>query len=279
MATRGSTNPSPATPAKSERFATLKRVGRVWAIGAVRGQARALAELYDDIAQRIEPGDRIVHLGNLLGQGPDAAGVLDELVAFRRDFIAAPGFFAADFVMLRGAQEEMWQKTLQLHFAVNPREILSWMLARGLEATLMSYGLDPREGVQACGAGATAIARWTAKLRAAMEGKGGHRDAMLALRRAAHDDHGRLLFVSAGLDIARPLAAQGDALWWGGPDFARIDAPFEGFDRIVRGLAPEKTRGEDGPYTLTLCGDSPAEIVAACVTGRGEIVEMLKTGG
>jgi serine/threonine protein phosphatase 1 len=276
MATRGTS--SPATPAKSERFATLKRAGRVWAIGAVRGHAQGLTELYDEIGQRIETGDRIVHLGNLLGPGPDAAGVLDALVEFRRDFIAMPGFFAADFVMLRGSQEEMWQKTLQLHFAVNPRDILTWMLARGLEATLQSYGIDPREGLQACGAGATSIARWTAKLRAAMEARGGHRDVMLALRRAAHDDLGRLLFVSAGLDLGRPLAAQGDALWWGSGDFAKIDAPFEGFQRIVRGYAPEKTRNPDGPYTLTLCGETPGAIVAACVTNRGEIVEMLQTG-
>jgi serine/threonine protein phosphatase 1 len=271
--------PSPSTPAKSERFAVLKRVGRVWAIGAVHGQAEALARLYDDIAARIEPGDRIVHLGNLLGIGPDPAGVLDEVVAFRRDFIAAPGFFAADFVLLRGQQEEMWQKTLQLHFAVNPKQIFEWMLARGLDATLRGYGLDPREGAQACGAGATAIARWTSRLREAMATRGGHRDVQLALRRAAHDAAERLLFVSAGLDASRPLAAQGDALWWGGPDFAKLDTPFEGFARIVRGLAPEKTRGGDGPFTLTLAGDTPQEIHAACVERDGAILELLHQSG
>lgn len=271
--------PSPSTPAKSERFATLKRVRRVWAIGAVRGQAEALARLYDDIAARIESGDRIVHLGNLMGVGPDPAGVLDAVVSFRRDFIAAPGFFAADFVLLRGSQEEMWQKTLQLHFAVNPKQILEWMLARGLDATLRAYGLDPREGMQACGAGATAIARWTARLREAMAARGGHREAMLALRRAAHDERGRLLFVSAGLDASRPLAAQGDALWWGGPDFAALEAPFEGFMRVVRGLAPEKTRPADGPFSLTLQGENPSEIVAACLDAEGNIQALLRESG
>jgi serine/threonine protein phosphatase 1 len=271
--------PSPSAPARAERFAVLKRVGRVWAIGAVHGQAAALARLYDDIAARIEPGDRLVHLGNLLGIGPDPAGVLDEVVAFRRDFIAAPGFFAADFVLLRGQQEEMWQKTLQLHFAVNPKQIFEWMLARGLESSLRGYGLDPREGSQACGAGATAIARWTSRLREAMGARGGHREVQLALRRAAHDDRGRLLFVSAGLDASRPLAAQGDALWWGGPDFAKLDGPFEGFERIVRGLAPEMTRAPDGPYTLTLHGEMPGEILAACVDRDGRILEMLRQAG
>lgn len=269
--------PSPATPAKTERFAVLKRVGRVWAIGAVRGQAQALARLYDAIAERIEPGDRIVHLGNLLGVGPDPAAVLDEVVAFRRDFIAAPGFFAADFVLLRGQQEEMWQKTLQLHFAVNPRQVLDWMLARGLEASLRAYGLDPREAQQACGAGATAIARWTTRLREVMAARGGHREVMLALRRAAYDDRGRLLFVSAGLDAGRPLAAQGDTLWWGGPDFARLDAPFEGFVRIVRGLAPEKNRAPDGAFTLTL--DGTVGPIAACLDGEGAILALLGEPG
>lgn len=271
--------PSPSTPAKSERFAVLKRVGRVWAIGAVHGQAAALTRLYEAIAARVVPGDRIVHLGNLLGVGPDPAGVLDRIVEFRRDFIAAPGFFAADFVLLRGQQEEMWQKTLQLHFAVNPKQILEWMLARGLEASLRGYGLDPRDGLQACGAGATAIARWTARLREAMAARGGHRDVMLALRRAAYDAQGRLLFVSAGLDASRPLAAQGDALWWGGPDFVKLAAPFEGFERIVRGLAPEKARIPDGPYSLTLHGEMPGEILAACVDRDGAIVELLRETG
>jgi serine/threonine protein phosphatase 1 len=88
-----------------------------------------------------------------------------------------------------------------------------------------------------------------------------------------------LLFVSAGLDASRPLAAQGDALWWGGPDFAKLDAPFEGFERIVRGLAPEKTRAPDLPHTLTLHGDMPGEILAACVDRDGAILEMLRQAG
>lgn len=270
----------PTQPARSERFAVLRRCRRVWAIASVHGNAEALARLHGAIGERLEPGDRIVYLGNWLGRGDGIAACVDEMVRFRREVIAAPGFFAADFVFLRGMQEEMWQKCLQLHFAVNPGEVLRWMLDQGLAATLAAYGADPKTGLSVSREGATALSRWTTSLRKALDSRPGHREVTLAMRRAAYDDRGRMLFVSAGLDLDRPLAAQGDALWWGGRGFDKLDRPFEAYARVVRGYSPAHPGAAGGDFTLTLDGGSGfgGTLLAASLGPDGEILEILDSG-
>ena len=51
----------------------------------------------------------------------------------------------SDIVFLRGAQEEMFSKLLQLHIAPNPIEILEWIFSHGVDQTLISYNFDPDE--------------------------------------------------------------------------------------------------------------------------------------
>ena len=50
-----------------------------------------------------------------------------------------------DVVFLRGAQEEMFLKLLQLQTAPNPNEILLWMYEHGVNKTIDSYGLDSKQ--------------------------------------------------------------------------------------------------------------------------------------
>ena len=40
--------------------------------------------------------------------------------------------FPIDIVYLRGQQEEMWHRMLQIQFAPNPKEVLPWMLQQGV---------------------------------------------------------------------------------------------------------------------------------------------------
>ena len=108
----------------------------------------------------------------------------------------------------------MWAKLMQIHLALNPAEVLEWMLERGLAATLAAYGGSAQRGLARARAGATELARWTGELRAAMQSNPGHYMLMSALKRAAYTEDGSLLFVHAGIDTSRPLAAQGDDLWW-----------------------------------------------------------------
>ena len=257
-------------------------------IGAIHGEAHKLADLHDALWPRFAPGDRLTYLGNYHGRGRTVAATLDELVRFRCAVIGRPLMFASDVAYLRGSQEEMWEKLLQLQFAVNPREVLDWMLSQGVAATIQAYGGDAERGRIASRDGPVAMGRWTASLRQAMGERPGHRALMSSLRRAAYTDDKGLLLVHAGLDPARSLSEQGDALWWGHPAWAAIREPYEGFRRVVRGYdrtARARSRTEGGiegviagPCTLTVdggCGFGGA-LVALCLTPDGEIIDQIE---
>ena len=195
------------------KFGTLTGWGRVWAVAAIHGESDRLRGLHHEIARRFQPRDRLVYLGNYLGYGSDILGTLDELITFRREVLAVPGMMPQDIVFLRGAQEEMWQKMLQLQLALNPHDVLAWMLERGVAASVSAYGVDPDDGMMAARAGAVALTRWTGALRDAQRARPGHGYLMTQLRRAAVTEEGSVLFVHAGLDPSRPLETQRDAFW------------------------------------------------------------------
>lgn len=267
----------PATaPRDRERFAQLRGASRLWAVASIHGEAGQLVRLHEQLWPRLARGDRIVYLGNYLGRGPDILGTVAELLAFRCAVLARRGGFACDVVFLRGAQEEMWQKLLQLQFASAPREVLDWMLDHGVEATLRAYGGDAKRAFAACREGAMGLTRWTAGLRGAMHAAPGHTQLMTALRRAAFTDV--LLFVSAGVDPSRPLDAQGDAFWWGGGRF--LDAgPFPGFRRVIRGYDRRHAGFVEAPHAVSLdagCGfDGP--LLAACFAADGRVIETVQS--
>lgn len=267
----------------SEKFTQLGRPRRLWAVGAVHGEADRLAALHDDIGGRFRPGDRLIYLGNMIGRGPAVRAVIDELLAFRRAVLALRGVIASDVVYLRGGQEEMWQKLLQLQFAPNPAEVLHWMLQQGVDTTLLAYGGDAALGLSAARDGAVSLSRWTGQLRAAQRTAPGHDNLFSALRRAAYLDGdgvttAGLLFVSAGLDVSRPLGAQGDSFWWGGAAFNRIEAPYGGFGRVVRGYDPGHGGPQVGAHAVTLdggCGFG-GRLVCGCFAPDGALLELVE---
>jgi serine/threonine protein phosphatase 1 len=222
--------------ARDEKFAILRPARRIWAVASIHGESERLGRLHDRIAERFRDGDRIVYLGNYLGRGSAVAATIDELLDFRRRVLARPQSFACDAVFLRGAQEEMWQKLLQLQFAPNPGDVLAWMVQEGVEATVAAYGGVLQHGFAASRDGPRTITRWTSALRNAMNSAPGHRMLLASLRHAALSEDRRLLFVHAGVDASRPLAAQGDVFWWGGRDILDLGEPFDGFARVIRGF-------------------------------------------
>jgi serine/threonine protein phosphatase 1 len=266
---------TPTAPRDRERFARLRGASRIWAVASIHGEAEKLAGLHYHLWQRLAPGDRVVYLGNYLGRGPDIPGTIEELLAFRCAVLARADGFACDVAFLRGAQEEMWQKLLQLQFASAPRDVLSWMLEQGLEATLRAYGGDAQRALAACREGAMGLTRWTAGLRNAMHAAPGHTQLLTALRRAAFSEH--LLFVSAGVDSSRPLDAQGDTFWWGGGRF--LDAePFPGFRRVIRGFDRRHAGLVETPQAVSLdagCGFG-GNLLAACFDPEGRILDTLE---
>lgn len=264
--------------AESQRFASLKGGRHCWAVAAIHGEVERLKLLHGAIAERIQPGDNLVYLGNLIGRGDAVRETIAELLAFRRDFLSMPGVFPMDLAYLRGSQEEMWQKLLQIHLALNPREVLEWMFAHGVGATLAAYGGEPERSMQAAREGATSLNRWAAALRDTVRREDGHNALMASLKRAAYTDDGKLLFVHAGLDPTRPLNEQRDSFWWGGDGFDDMTEPYAGFTRVIRGYDRDHDGVHVGTVTATLdggCGFGGA-LVAACIDETGNIIEQIE---
>ncbi|MCM8734777.1 hypothetical protein M5E06_11315 [Azospirillum sp. A1-3] len=297
------------------RFASLGRPRRVWAIGAIHAQPDRLDLIHHAIGQRFRPGDRLVYLGNMIGFGDRVVETIDRLLAFRIALLAMPGMIASDIVYLRGQQEEMWQKLLQLHFAPDPRTVLDWMLRQGVAPTLAAYGGNLDAGMAGARGGAVMLGRWTRELRQAVAARPGHEQLFNALRRAAYTGGtandtaanegaandgapdgasdgdgwtgtsrggGSLLLVNSGIDPRRPLTGQGDAFWWGSAGFARLEQPYGGFNRLVRGYdpgwTPESPGVDVGPVTVTLdggCGRG-GHLVCACFDSFGEMLDLFQ---
>ncbi len=225
------------------RFTSLGKTKRIWSISAIHGNLEKLITLHDQIFPHIKPGDRVIYTGNYIGYGAQSAETIDEILAFRRALLASPGFIPSDLIYLRGAQEEMWQKLLQLQFAPYPLDALLWMLGNGLSETLKSYDLCQHDGVTACKQGMVGISDWTRKIRETVQSRAGHHIFSTHLVRAAftlpEETKHPILFVHAGLDMEKPLDNQGDSFWWSSHKFDQIAQPYQPFQKVVRGYDPE----------------------------------------
>ncbi len=273
----------------SQRFVDLCRPRRIWAVAAVHAEVDRLGILHDDLGSRFQPGDRLVYLGNLIGRGRAVAETIEELLLFRRALLAISGVLATDVVYLRGGQEEMWHKLLQLQLAPNPREIMAWMLSQGVGATLEAYGATADKAMAAACDGVRTITRFNNALRVAIRTAPGHEALFSGLRRAAYTGTpeapsvkggttGGVLLVNSGLDPNRGFEAQGDAFWWGAESFARVDRPYGGFARIVRGHDPLRGGMEISKYTTTLdagCGFG-GPLVCGCLSFSGDLLDTIE---
>ena len=262
----------------SEIFASVKGAERVWAVAAIHGEAKRLSEVHARLWDRFQKGDRLVYLGNYLGIGPDILATLDELLLFRRAVLTQPGLEPEDIVFLRGAQEEMWQKLLQIQFARDPDAVLDWMLEQGVGATLGAYGGDPEAARGRFREGPLAVTRWTGEVRASMRGHPGHDELLSALRRAAYGEDDGLLFVHAGVDPNRPLSEQGDTLWWGSGYFGAIAQPYAGFKMVVRGYDRQHGGPQFGEYSATIDGGSGfgGPLIAVCFAPDGSLMDRIE---
>lgn len=264
--------------ADPSHFACLRRAARTWTVAAVHGEAARLAALHRLLAEHMGVEDNLVYLGNLLGRGPAVGETVDELLGFRRALLSRPFAYPDDIVYLRGGQEEMWHKLLQIQFAVNPGEVIAWMLDNGVGPTIAAYGGTAEEATAAARSGPVAMSKWTSRLQASMRQREGHNALMSVLRRAAYSADNGLLFVSAGIDVSRPLSEQRDSFWWGGAGFDDIREPYGNFKRVVRGFDPRHPGVRVNATTATIdggCGfDGP--LIAACFDAEGQLLETLE---
>lgn len=259
-------------------FAEVPEGRRNWAVASIFGEIDRLVALHTALASRVAPEDNVIYLGNFLGRG-DVGTTVDELLLFRRATLArrlADG--CGEIVFLRGSQEEMWHKLLQMQFAPNPGEVLEWMLTQGVGATLQAYGGTLADGRKAARLGAVALSRWTNQLRAAMRERDGHERLMNTLRRAAYTRNGAVLFVNAGVDPRRPLSQQRDSFWWGSRDFETMTEPYAGFRRVVRGASPRRIGVALGEAVASIDGGCGAggPLVGACFGPDGALLDLIE---
>jgi len=264
------------------RFISLGTPQRVWAISAIHGEAQSLMTLHDRLYDHIMPGDRIIYHGNYIGYGNQPSETIDELLTFRRLVLAMPGMKPDDIVYLRGGQEEMWQKLIQLQFAPNPSDVLLWMLGNGLSSTLKSYDISPHDGIVAANEGVMSLTRWTGKIRDAIRRKPGHDIFSTVLRRAAFtpvETGSPLLFVHAGINPKNSLENQGDSFWWCKNDFNTIHVPYEPFQKVIRGFDPKHRGLNLNCVTATIdggCGFG-GPLVCAGFDTQGNVIELIES--
>jgi len=223
----------------------LRQARRIWAVPAIHGEAGRLAALLQLLAPRIEQDDRVVFSATIR-YGRAIRATLDELLTFRRWLMAQPGMFAYDLASCAAAQEEMWQKLLQLQFAVNRAKVLAWMLDHGVGATVESYGGDLRQGEAAAREGPRAIARWTSA---------SHPDGPACRPPGAAQqpapcrltDDMAVLFVHAGIDPARRSRPERRVMV-GLSRLRPVEPPFHDFRLLVRELT-QPMAGSKAPST------------------------------
>ncbi|MEZ5670207.1 MAG: hypothetical protein R3F55_22820 [Alphaproteobacteria bacterium] len=259
-------------------FAEMPDARRMWAIGAIFADHHRLLGLHRQLWQRLQRDDRVIYLGNMIGRGPAILETIDQLLQFRIAFLARPHATPEHLIFLRGAQEEMWQKLLQLQFAPDPPEVMRYLLGNGVAPTIRSYGGEPERAMMIAREGAVSLTRWTNLLRMAVRSRPGHEPFFAALRRAAYNRTDGVLFVSSGLDPERPLRLQRDRFWWDTDGFRRIEGPYEDFARIVRGYDPDHGGVDHGDVTTTVdggCGHD-GTLVAACFGPDGSILDVIE---
>ncbi|HPD82863.1 MAG: hypothetical protein R3D88_01245 [Alphaproteobacteria bacterium] len=266
---------------RNDKFSNLKRPNKIWAVSSIHGDLDRLIQLHDAIFERFAPGDRLVYLGNYTGYGSQSRETIDELLVFRRLLLAQPGMKPSDIVYLRGAQEELWYKLTQLHFAPKPVDTLLWMMASGMSNTMQSYGICAHDGIMAAREGTVSLTRWTNKVRETLRQNAGHDCFMTHSKRAAYteyDNRTPILFVNAGLDPARTLEQQDDNLWWAGETFSDMTESYAPFEKVIRGFDPRHEGVHINCVTATLdggCGFG-GSLVAASMSAEGEIQELME---
>jgi len=206
-------------PARAARFLE-DRVGL--AVGDIHGRADLLLEMLALLELRADherrPGGEaiIVFLGDYVDRGPNSAAVLDLLLSGR------PLGYERRF--LKGNHEQSL-----LDFLDEPLLNRAWVLQGGAE-TMMSYGVQPPPPI------GTRDEDWLAAAALLKERlPRAHVEFLRGLER--YVEIADYAFVHAGVDPARPLAAQtDDALFWSRTKFLASKRPFS--HRVVHGHTP-----------------------------------------
>ena len=267
---------------KESNFVELNNVSRIWAIGSIHSKLEAFNSIKAFILKNFKHSDKLVFLGNIIGLGLQSKETLTSVLNLRFELMSKFKLKPSSIVFLRGAQEEMFNKLLQLQIAPNPYEILSWMFEHGVDNTLVSYGYSIDEVLNTASSGTISISKWTSKLNQTLINNPGHKEYFLNLKHAAYSSSKEILFVNRGVDIKRPLSAQNDCFWWGYQNFSKLDKPYNTYKRIVRGYQSIHTNELESSNKRIVCTlfkqpVSNNDIFAGIFSQNGEILELFQS--
>ena len=238
---------------KISNFVELKKLGKIWAIGSIHSNLKSFTSIKNYILKNFKSDDKLIFLGNVIGLGDKSKETLSSVIDLRFNLMSKYTLSPESIVFLRGAQEEMFSKLLQLQLAPNPAEIIEWMFDHGVNKTVNSYGFSEHEVKNIASSGTMNISKWTTTLNKILHTNLGHTQYFLNLKHAAYSHTKKILFVNRGVDITRPLSAQNDCFWWGFQNFSSIDRPYKTFSRIVRGYESEHLNQQEISKNNIVC--------------------------
>ena len=223
----------------TSNFIEISKSEKIWAIGSIHSNLKSFNSIKKFILKNFNKDDKLIFLGNIIGLGDDSKETLTSVLDLRFNLMAKFKLKPEAIIFLRGAQEEMFSKLLQLQLAPNPTEIIQWMFEHGVNKTLNSYGFSEDDIKNTASSGTLKISKWTSLLNKTVKMYPGHSQYFLNLKHAAYSHTKKILFVNRGVDITRPLSAQNDCFWWGFQNFSKIQEPYKTYIRIVRGYQSE----------------------------------------
>ena len=266
---------------KASNFVELNKSNKIWAIGSIHSNINSFTSIKKFILNNFETNDKLIFLGNVIGLGENSRETLSSIIDLRFNLMSKFKLKPESIVFLRGAQEEMFSKLLQLQLAPNPSEIVEWMFDHGVNKTIKSYGFTEDEVKNIASSGTINISKWTANLNKILQENAGHTEYFLNLKHAAYSRTKKILFVNRGVDITRPLSAQNDCFWWGFQNFSTLQNPYKTFLRIVRGYESEhvnqlKISKNDVVCTLFKQPLSNKNILFGIFNENGEILDLFE---
>ena len=262
-------------------FIELKKSEKIWAIGSIHSNLKSFNSIKEFILDNFEKSDKLVFLGNVVGLGKNSKETLSSVINLRFSLMSKFKLKPDSIIFLRGAQEEMFSKLLQLQLAPNPSEIIEWMFDHGVNETVKSYGFSENEVKNIASSGTLNISKWTSNLNKALQNNLGHTEYFLNLKHAAYSHTKKILFVNRGVDITRPLSAQNDCFWWGFQNFSKIQQPYKTFQRIVRGYESEHLDHQEISKNNIVCTLfkqplSNKSILCGIFKENGEILDLFE---
>ncbi len=266
---------------KISHFVELKDSKKIWAIGSIHSNLKSFIAIKKFILENFEKNDKLIFLGNVIGLGDNSKETLSSVIDLRFKLMSKFKLNPESIIFLRGAQEEMFSKLLQLQLAPNPTEIVEWMFDHGVNNLMKSYGFLENEVKNIASSGTINISKWTTSLNKEIHKNPGHSQYFLNLKHAAYSHTKKILFVNRGVDVTRPLSAQNDCFWWGFHNFSRLQQPYKTFVRIVRGYESEHLTKDNISKKNIVCTlfKQPLtnrSILFGLFTENGEILDLFE---